>query len=89
MDTATLSLIFGLAVPFAGTVLGSALVMFMSRNLGDRLQKALLGFAADAMMYVVVEELIPDTQNGKHTNIGTVGLAIGFALMMTLDVALG
>ncbi len=63
--------------------------MLMSRNLGDRLQKALLGFAAGVMMYVVVEELIPDTQNGKHTNIGTVGLAIGFALMMTLDVALG
>jgi len=49
----------------------------------------LLAFAAGAMIYVVVEELIPEAQAGEHTNIGTVGVAIGFALMMVLDIALG
>lgn len=49
----------------------------------------LLAFAAGAMMYVVVEELIPETQEGKHSNMGTIGFAIGFALMMALDVLLG
>ncbi len=48
-----------------------------------------LAFAAGAMMYVVIEELIPETQQGKHTNIGTIGVALGFVLMMILDVALG
>lgn len=49
----------------------------------------LLSFAAGAMMYVVVEELIPESQIGKHSNIGTIGFAIGFIVMMILDVALG
>ena len=49
----------------------------------------LLAFAAGAMIYVVVEELIPEAQSGEHTYIGTVGVAIGFALMMVLDIALG
>lgn len=49
----------------------------------------LLAFAAGAMIYVVVEELIPESQNGRHSNIGTIGVALGFALMMVLDVALG
>lgn len=49
----------------------------------------LLSFAAGAMIYVVVEELIPETSGGKHSNIGTVAFAVGFALMMILDVALG
>lgn len=49
----------------------------------------LLAFAAGAMIYVVVEELIPESQNGEHSNIGTIGVAIGFVLMMVLDVALG
>ena len=49
----------------------------------------LLSFAAGAMMYVVIEELIPESQNGKHSNIGTIGAAVGFALMMVLDIALG
>ena len=49
----------------------------------------LLSFAAGAMLYVVVEELIPETSEGKHSNIGTVFFAIGFSLMMMLDVALG
>lgn len=49
----------------------------------------LLSFAAGAMIYVVVEELIPESQTGQHSNIGTIGVAIGFVLMMVLDVALG
>ncbi|MDE6556337.1 MAG: ZIP family metal transporter [Duncaniella sp.] len=49
----------------------------------------LLSFAAGAMMYVVVEELIPETQEGKHSNLGTIGFAVGFLLMMALDVLLG
>ena len=51
--------------------------------------RACLAFAAGAMMYVVTEELIPQTQQGHHTNIGTIGVAFGFVLMMVLDVALG
>ncbi|MCM1162931.1 MAG: ZIP family metal transporter [Muribaculaceae bacterium] len=49
----------------------------------------LLSFAAGAMLYVVVEELIPETQHGKHSNIGTMGFSVGFLLMMVLDVLLG
>ena len=49
----------------------------------------LLAFAAGAMVYVVVEELIPEAQSGPHSNIATIGVAIGFVLMMVLDVALG
>lgn len=49
----------------------------------------LLAFAAGAMIYVVVEELIPELQEGGHSNIGIVGVAFGFVIMMILDVALG
>lgn len=49
----------------------------------------LLSFAAGAMLYVVVEELIPEMSQGKHTDIGTIMFAVGFSLMMVLDVALG
>lgn len=48
-----------------------------------------LSFAAGAMIYVVVEELIPESQAGEHSNIGTIGVSIGFTIMMILDVALG
>ena len=48
-----------------------------------------LAFAAGVMIYVVVEELIPEANEGKHSNLATIGLAIGFALMMILDIALG
>ncbi len=49
----------------------------------------LLAFAAGAMLYVVVEELIPESAQGTHSDIGTIGFATGFILMMVLDVALG
>ena len=48
----------------------------------------MLAFAAGAMIYVVVEELIPEASEGEHSNLGTVAFAVGFALMMVLDVAL-
>ena len=49
----------------------------------------LLAFAAGAMIYVVVEELIPESQHGGHSNLGTIGFSIGFLLMMILDISLG
>ena len=49
----------------------------------------MLAFAAGAMLYVVVEELIPESQSDHHSNLPTIGFAVGFALMMVLDVALG
>ena len=48
-----------------------------------------LAFAAGAMIYVVAEELIPEAQMGSHSNVGTVAVMVGFAVMMLLDVALG
>lgn len=49
----------------------------------------LSGFAAGAMIYVVVEELVPEMAEGEHSNWGTITFMLGFALMMILDVALG
>ena len=49
----------------------------------------MLAFAAGAMLYVVAEELVPEYSQGRHSNVGTIGFALGFALMMVLDVVLG
>ena len=49
----------------------------------------LLSFAAGAMIYVIVEEIIPEASEGTHSNIATIGFAVGFCVMMILDVALG
>ena len=49
----------------------------------------LLSFAAGAMIYVVVEELIPEMSSGEHSNVGVITFSVGFILMMALDVALG
>ena len=49
----------------------------------------MLAFAAGAMFYVVVEELIPEASSGKHSNLSTIGFAVGFVLMMVLDVVMG
>lgn len=49
----------------------------------------MLALAAGAMMYVVIEELIPEANHGYHSNIGTIVVMVGFVIMMILDVALG
>ena len=66
-----------------------ALVTIAAAGLVIPLLPYLLSFAAGAMMYVVVEELIPEMSAGKHSNVGTVFFAVGFSVMMILDVALG
>jgi len=68
--------------------IGAILTILLTRLITPVLPY-ILAFAAGAMIYVVVEELIPEAQGGEHTNIGTIGTAIGFALMLLLDVALG
>lgn len=81
--------IYGIMIPFLGTCAGAASVFFMKKSMGDTLKRILTGFAAGAMLYVVVEELIPEMSEGNHSNIGTVFFAVGFSVMMILDVALG
>ncbi len=73
----------GVVEPVAGVV-GAAAVIFMRPILPYA-----LAFAAGAMIYVVVEELIPESQLEKHTDVATMGAMLGFAVMMTLDVPLG
>lgn len=66
-----------------------ALITILLTNAVVPILPYLLSFAAGAMIYVVVEELIPESQAGEHSNIGTIGVAIGFVIMMILDVTLG
>ena len=68
--------------------IGAVAIMLLASALGVALPY-LLAFAAGAMMYVVVEELIPETAQGTHTNLSTVSFALGFVLMMVMDVLLG
>lgn len=80
---------------FAGGVISGAVepigailtILFASRLLP--VMPYLLSFAAGAMIYVVVEELIPEMSEGEHSNIGVILFSVGFTLMMILDVALG
>lgn len=67
----------------------AAVITILLTGLVVPLLPYLLSFAAGAMIYVVVEELIPEAQSGEHSNISTIGVALGFVLMMILDVALG
>ena len=73
----------GLVEPIAA----SATILFLGGNVAA--MPLLLSFAAGAMLYVVIEELIPSSQNGEHSNIGTIGFACGFVLMMVLDSIVG
>ena len=66
-----------------------ALLVILLASLMTPILPYFLAFAAGAMIYVVVEELIPEASEGQHSNIGTVGFAVGFVLMMVLDVVLG
>lgn len=68
--------------------IGACITILLAEQIVSALP-VFLAFAAGAMIYVVVEELIPEAQTGEHSNIGTVGVAIGFVIMMILDVALG
>lgn len=79
---------------FAGVISGAveplgALLTIAAASLVIPAMPYLLSFAAGAMIYVVVEELIPEMSSGEHSNIGTVAFAAGFVTMMILDVALG
>ncbi len=67
----------------------AALVTLLAAGVVTPILPYFLAFAAGAMFYVVVEELIPEMSAGKHSNIGTITFALGFVLMMVLDVALG
>ena len=67
----------------------ASLLTIMAASAVVRILPYLLAFAAGAMMYVVVEELIPEMSEGKHSNWGTVAFSLGFVLMMILDVTLG
>ena len=66
-----------------------ALITIALTNTVLQILPYILSFAAGAMIYVVVEELIPETEKGKHTDLGTIGVAVGFVTMMILDIALG
>lgn len=68
--------------------IGGAITVLLAAA-GRALLPYLLSFAAGAMLYVVIEELIPESQMGVHSNVGTIGAAFGFLVMMILDVALG
>ena len=67
----------------------AAIITILAAGLVVPVMPYLLAFAAGAMMYVVVEELIPEMSEGKHSNLATIAFSLGFVLMMILDVALG
>ena len=73
----------GIVEPFGG-----ALVLLLA-SVATSAMPYLLPFAAGAMLYVVIEELVPEASQGEHSNMSTIGFAIGFALMMVLDVVMG
>lgn len=65
-----------------------AIVVIMLSAVSVPMLPYMLAFAAGAMLYVVVEELIPEASSGNHTNLSTIGFAIGFVLMMTFDIVM-
>ena len=67
----------------------AAIITILLTSIVTQFLPYLLSFAAGAMVYVVIEELIPESQEGEHSNIGTIGFSIGFILMMILDITLG
>ena len=72
-----------------GILSGAVLFTILAAELVVPVMPYLLSFAAGAMIYIVIEELIPELSEGGHSNVGTLLFAFGFALMMTLDAALG
>lgn len=79
---------------FYGTATGlvqpisALLTILLIDKLPMQIFPGVLAFAAGAMMYVIVEEIIPESQSGKHSNIATIGLAVGFVLMLVMDSVL-
>ena len=82
-----LALIAGLFT-WGCTIVGSAIVFFF-KNISRKLLDIMMGFAAGAMIFVVTEELIPESQTNGNTDVATLGLMVGFVVMMVMDVALG
>ena len=80
---------FGLGVLSGAVEPVFGLLTFLAAGIIGPAMPYLLSFAAGAMLYVVVEELIPEMSAGEHSNIGTVFFAVGFSVMMALDIALG
>ena len=76
-------LLSGIVEPIA------ALLTILATSFIEPALPYLLSFAAGSMIYVVVEELVPEMAEGEHSNIGTIFFAVGFTIMMSLDVALG
>lgn len=74
---------------FLYSTLSGAVLTILAAGFVIPILPYLLSFAAEAMIYVVVEELIPEMSEGKHSNVGTVLFAASFAVMMMLDIALG
>ena len=70
------------------TIVGSAIVFFF-KNISRKLLDIMMGFTAGAMLFVVTEELIPESQTNGNTDVATLGLMVGFVVMMVMDVALG
>ena len=70
------------------TIVGSAIVFFF-KNISRKLLDIMMGFAAGALIFVVTEELIPESQTNGNTDVATLGLMVGFVVMMVMDVALG
>ena len=70
------------------TIVGSAIVFFF-KNISRKLLDIMMAFTAGAMIFVVTEELIPESQANGNTDMATLGLMVGFVVMMVMDVALG
>lgn len=70
------------------TIVGLAIVFFF-KNISRKLLDIMMAFAAGAMIFVVTEELIPESQTNANTDVATLGLMVGFVVMMVMDVALG
>ena len=73
---------------WACTIVGSAIVFFF-KNISRKLLDIMMGFVAGVMIFVVTEELIPESQTNGNTDVATLGLMVGFVVMIVMNVALG